>query len=70
MRSLEFLTGYEDYFNLGVTSRHISTVNAYVIQYLQHDLVMPSSFYVEESCTSLYPDIGRMDLTVATIYKG
>ena len=52
LKSLGFLIGYEEDFNLGATLRHTSRVNTYVIQCQGDDLGMLSSFYVEESYIS------------------
>jgi len=65
--SLGFLTGCEDHYNLGVTSRYISAVNTYVIQCLGDDLVMPSNFMKRKVA---YRGYRGMVLTVATLYEG
>ena len=61
MGSLGFLTRYEDYFNLGVTLRHTSTVNTYVTQCLRGDLGMPSTFHVETKRIWRYLDVEEID---------
>jgi len=52
-----FLIVHEDYFSLGVTLRHTSTVNTCVMHCLRDDLGMPSTFHVEERWILRYLNI-------------
>jgi len=67
MRSLGFPAGYEDYFNLGVTLRHTSAVNTYLIQCLRGDLGMPSTFHVKERWIWWYLNVEEIDPAIATM---